>query len=216
LAIDQADIDRYLGVIGERVEAMRSGSQWLLDSLAAMKDRGTKVERLAALTGATHKRQISGEPVSHWELATLDESGHWSQHYRRVEQIMNTDLLTVREGEPVELVAHLMDWKRVHHVPVEDERHRLVGLVTQRSLLRLIGQISWRQSQVIPVGQIMIRNVVTVHPSASTLEAIALMKRHRITCLPVVDGDRLVGLISERDFMEMSRSLLEDALGDQA
>ncbi len=51
---------------------------------------------------------------------------------------MSTDLLTVREDEPIDLVANLMDWHRIHHVPVEDNEHRLVGLVSHRPLLRFL------------------------------------------------------------------------------
>ena len=52
---------------------------------------------------------------------------------------MTTDLFTVHEDDPVELVANLMDWERIRHVPVEDHEHRLVGLVSYRALLRLLG-----------------------------------------------------------------------------
>ncbi len=51
---------------------------------------------------------------------------------------MTTDLITVGEDEPIDLVARLMDWHHIHHIPVEDERHRLLGLVSHRSLLRFL------------------------------------------------------------------------------
>ena len=51
---------------------------------------------------------------------------------------MTTDLFTVHADDPVEMVANLMNWERIRHVPVEDHEHRLVGLVTYRAVLRFL------------------------------------------------------------------------------
>ena len=58
----------------------------------------------------------------------------------------------------------------------------------------------------------MTRNVHTVTPETPTLEAIALMRKYQISCLPVVDRGRLVGILTERDFVRIARPLLEDFL----
>ena len=55
-------------------------------------------------------------------------------------------------------------------------------------------------------------NPVTVPPETSSLEAIRTMRRHGIGCLPVVQDDRLVGIVTESDFLGVSRSLLEQQL----
>ena len=78
--------ERYLGVVEERVRTRRTGSRWLLCSLAAMKDTGTQGERLNALTAATVARQTTGAPVAEWEPARLDEGGGWQHNYLKVEQ----------------------------------------------------------------------------------------------------------------------------------
>lgn len=74
LSLDRDDVDRYLGVMEERVSSARTGAQWLLDSCAAMKDRGGRVERMAVLTAATLARQIEGRPVHEWTLAEPSET----------------------------------------------------------------------------------------------------------------------------------------------
>ena len=51
---------------------------------------------------------------------------------------MTTDLFTVNQDDVVDMVACVMDWKHIRHVPVEDDDRHLVGLVTHRSLLRLL------------------------------------------------------------------------------
>jgi CBS domain-containing protein len=213
LEIDRPDVDRYLGVIQERVERLRTGSQWMIDSLAGMGDEGTKAERMAALTLGAVRRQSENVPVARWDFAGLQEGGGWRRHYSSVRQLMTTDLFTVHEDELVDLVAALMDWEHIRHVPVEDDRHRLVGLVTHRTLLRLMAQGRIDRSEPIPVSEIMHRGVITITPETSTLEAITLMKDHRIGCLPVTGEDgKLLGIVTERDFMTMAGQLLEESL----
>ena len=208
-----ADIDRFLGVIEERVESKMTGSQWVLTSLAGMKDHGTPGERLSALTAATVNRQKEGKPIATWELATLEEAGGWKQHYLKVEQFMTTDLFTVHEDEPIDLVASLMDWERIRHVPVEDHDSRLVGLISYRALIHLLAQgRPETDGPPVPVGDIMKKDPFTVSPETSSLEALELMRGRRIGCLPVVKDGRLVGIVTERDFMDIAGELLEEKL----
>ncbi len=213
MGIDSADTDRYLGIVEERVESQQTGSQWMIDSLIHMGEEGTKAERLAALTLATIERQRTNRPAHEWHPASLAEAGGWEKHYSKVRHFMITELFTVHEDELVDLVAALMDWEHIRHVPVEDDRHRLVGLVTHRTLLRLLAQGRITTGHPIPVSEIMHRELVTIGPDTPTLDAIRLMKEHKVGCLPVVDDEqRLIGIITERDFLTMSAQLLEEGL----
>ena len=211
--IDRADIDRYLGTVRDRVESRQTGARWALGSLAGMGRDGTREERLAALVAGTYDRQSTGQPVHEWDLAELAEGGGMRSSYLRLEQYMTTDLLTVNEDESIELVANLMDWHRIHHVPVEANDHRLVGLVSHRPLLRFLASEEARQADgPIPVSRVMQTDLVTGTPEMTTLDAIELMRQRRISSLPVVQDDRLVGIITEHDFMRVASVLLEDML----
>lgn len=131
----------------------------------------------------------------------------------RVEQYMTTSLFTVHEDELVGMVAFLMDRKQIRHVLVEDDEHRLVGLVSYRSLLRLMAEgYDQVSDEAPPVKMIMERDPVSVAPETPTLEAIDLLRRHRVSCLPVVKHGKLVGIVSERDFMPIAYELLEEKL----
>jgi CBS domain-containing protein/gamma-glutamylcysteine synthetase len=211
--IDSGEAETYLGIVEERVRAGRTGAQWLLSSFADMGGKGPLAERLSALTAATVNRQREGAPAHLWPLARLEESGGWKQNYLRVEQYMQTDLITVSQDEPVDLVAQLMDWNRSRHVLVEDEANRLVGLVSQRALLRLIGTYHPEQMDgPLAVSEVMQPNPVTVAPETTTLEAIGLMRRHRVSCLPVVKNGHLIGIVTEDQYMEIAGRLLEQKL----
>jgi len=180
-----------------------------------MDQEGTLEERMAALVAAMVDRQDAGRPVHEWEEATLGEGGGLKPSYMRVEQYMVTDMRTVNEDEPIDLVANLMDWNHLYHIPVEDNDHRLVGLVSHRPLLRFLASDEARRADgPIATREIMERDLITVGPSTGTLEAIDLMRKHGISCLPVVQDDRLIGLITEHDFMRVARVLLEEMLSE--
>jgi len=214
--IDEEDRDRYLGVIADRVRSGNTGSRWLLRSVAEMKNHGTRTEQLAALTAGMVERQHDGKPVHAWELATLGEAGGWKLNYMRVEQYMTTSLFTVNEDELVDLVAFLMDRKQIRHVLVEDHAHELVGLVSYRSILRLVAEGRDDPKEAAwPVKEIMERDPVTVSPDTPTPVAIDLMRDNRVSCLPVVKDGKLVGLVSERDFMPIAYQLLEERLAEE-
>ena len=215
--LDTGDIDRYLGIIEERCKRGRTGARWVLDSLSAMGDKGTKDQRMVALVRAMQKRQESGDPVHTWELADTGEFEGWKESYVTVGQFMTTDLFTVHPEDVVDLAASLMDWRHIRHVPVEDNDGLLVGLVSHRTLLRLVGQgMRGKERTPVAVKDIMIQDPVTVTPQTPTLEAIELMRRHRIGSLPVVEEPRrLVGIITERDLIRVAAMLFEKHLREQ-
>ncbi len=211
--LPETEIERYLGVIHARVASHHTGAQWMVQSLAMMRDQGTPSERLNAVTAATIARQKTKLPVHEWEPARLEEAGGWERNLLKVEQYMTTDLFTVQEDEPLDLVAGLMEWEHIRHVPVEDHKHRLIGLVSYRALLRLLARGGLTGEGIKgAVADVMLKTLVTIDPEASTLEAIAKMRKHRIGCLPVVKDGKLVGIITERDFMDVSAELLEQKL----
>jgi len=215
--VDEADVDRYLGIIYERVKTGQTGSQWQLDSLDAMKEKsgGKRAERLTALVAAMVDRQTGGDPVHEWPLARMSEGAPRERMERtRVEHYMATDLFTVHENEPVEFVACLMDWQHIRQVLVEDEQHRLVGLVSHRSLLRYLAERNAdrdREAAPVPVREVMVEDPVSVSPEMPTAEAVALMRERQIGALPVVREDQLVGIVTERDFIEIAGQLLDDS-----
>ncbi len=208
--VDEADIARYLGIIDARMRSGRTGARWLTQSLHAMKDNGSAGQRQAALVAATVNRQREGKPVSEWEHAKLEEAGQTKHTYQRVEQFMTTQLFTVEADDAVDLVANIMSWERVRYVLVENKAHELVGLVSHRAVLRFLtnGGIT----KDVPVSELMRTDVLTVTPETPTLEAISLMKDKRIGCVPVLLDQKLVGVLTEENFLKIARDLLEQQL----
>lgn len=211
--VKREDIDRYLGVIKERVKSGQTGANWMLRSLAAMKDQGTRDIRHRALVKTILWRQQTGEPIHLWPVIETNETQDWHHSYQTVGQFMSTDLFTIQPDDLIDLAANMMDWRHIRHVPVENEEGKLVGLLSHRALLRRLAQgKGGEHAEPIAVRSIMKPNPVTATPQTPTLEAIALMRQHRVGCLPVVDGENLVGIVTAQDFLEISAQLFEQHL----
>lgn len=208
--VDGDDIATYLGVIQARAESGRTGAQWILDSVEALPPDVGREEGPSALVAAMYEHQVLDEPGHTWGPAELAEApSQWRADYETVGQIMSTDLFTVRPDDIVDLAASVMDWRHVRQVPVEDERGRLVGIVSHRSLLRLLVRGQAKDREPVAVSQIMTRDPVAVTRETPTLEAMRLMRERGVAALPVVDDGFLVGILTERDLMELSGRLLE-------
>ena len=210
--VDTSDINRYLGVIDERVQSGRTGAQWMLRSLSATEGSGLKDTRYRMLTSTILERQKEGKPVHTWPIIEATEDDDWRSSYQTVGQFMATDLFTVRPDDLVDLAASVMDWRHIRHVPVEDEHGHLVGLITHRALLRLLSRGTQSQSaNPLTVREIMVTNPVTVSSTTPTLEALELMRQNKVGCLPVVDDGQLVGIVTSYDFLDASARALQRA-----
>jgi CBS domain-containing protein/gamma-glutamyl:cysteine ligase YbdK (ATP-grasp superfamily) len=211
--VDANEIDKYLGIVEERVRSGRTGARWMLNSLAALNDHEPGDMRARTLTATILARQKENKPVHEWKLAAAGELTDWSQSYQTVGQFMATDLFTVRPDDLVDLAASLMDWRHIRHVPVEDEDGRLVGLVTHRGLLRLLSRGPNAPSgSSLTVREIMKPNPTSVSSTTPTLEAIEIMRRAGIGCLPIVDNNQLVGIVTSYDFLTATASLFKHHL----
>lgn len=130
-----------------------------------------------------------------------------------VKHIMTAEVVTFFEEQTIPLAEDVMRIHRFRHLPVIDAERRLVGLVTQRDLLR--GQISVltgltdaerraRQEEV-RISQLMTQDVWTVGPYVLASHAGQTLLDHKYSCLPVVDDQGvLCGILTERDFLRFA------------
>jgi CBS domain-containing protein len=204
--IDTHDVDRYLGILEERVASGQTGARWLLDSLDNM-DRRRSDECFRTVTANMLEYQLAGTPVHAWKIARSGTVADVRESYRTVGQFMVTDLFTVHPEDLIDLAASVMDWEHLRHVPVEDHQGHIVGLVTYRRLLRMVGQS--RGQKPVAVREVMRTDLTTVTPETPTRKAMEIMRTSKVGCLPVVQDGRLVGLVTESDFMQVAWKLLD-------
>ena len=209
--VDQADVDRYLSVIEERVGSRQTGAQWMINSFQALDEQPREI-RTRLIARELLDRQQEHEPVHRWPVLEAKESDDWGQRYQTVSQLMTTDLFTLAPDDLVDLAASVMAWKHIRHVPVEDAEGRLVGLVSHRALLKLLARGTSTQTSQVTVKDIMTLNPLTVTSTTPALEAMDIMRTNRVGCLPVLDEGRLVGIVTSYDFLDASARLFREHL----
>jgi len=207
--VKKEDIEKYLGIIEERNATRHTGANWILNSYTNL-SKGVMTEaRSSTITAAMVKHQKTGKPVHEWSLACKDDVLEWSPATLLIEEFMTRDVFTVSKDDIPELVANIMDWQKVRFIPVEDDKGRLVGLVSSRMLIRhLLQKIEQPDQPPITVGDLMIKNLITITPEKTVQEAMQVMQDKNAACLPVVKNDKLVGIISEGNFLNVTKSLI--------
>jgi len=131
-----------------------------------------------------------------------------------VEEVMSTGVFTLGRNEKLSVADDLMKQERIRHIPVLDSDGELCGILTQRDLfrgilLRSLGYGSRAEQKMLDslsVKDAMHDEVVSISPDSPLSDAANLMLSNKVGCLPVVDGERLVGLISEADFVKQFAS----------
>lgn len=126
-----------------------------------------------------------------------------------VADLMSKEMLTLGRNDTLSIADDLMKQKRVRHLPVLDDYGDLCGIVTQRDLfrgavLRSLGYGSRAEEMMLAslaVKDAMTEDPITVGPDTLLADAARLLLEHSIGCLPVLDGGRLVGILTEGDFV---------------
>lgn len=118
--------------------------------------------------------------------------------------------VVVAPTDTVYRALQLMAENNVGSVVVSEGGH-MVGIFTERDYCRKI-ILMGRSSLNTPVGEIMTRNMITVRPNQTLEECLELMTKYHIRHLPVEEGEKLVGIISMRDVMQMLISIKEDRI----
>lgn len=208
--VNKKDIDRYLDIIEERAKRHMNGARWQLRAFTKLKKEVVRDEALTVLTAAIVKNQIEEKPVHTWDMPELGDLQEYRPAKLRVEEFMDTDLFTVQKDDIIELVAELMDWRKIRYMPVEDSKGNLSGLITSRLLLRYFTRRNHPSAKnATMVKDIMIKDPITVDPKASIVEAMKIMREKQIGCLPVVKDGELIGIITEMEFLRISGRLIE-------
>lgn len=132
-------------------------------------------------------------------------------------EIMTEHPFTLGPQNSVKQAMDLMQQERIRHIPIVDDHHQLLGLVTlsdilatrESKLLLINPEREAEFTDSVQLDEIMTRQVASVDPHAGIKEAALYLQRHKYGCLPVVQGRKLVGIVTESDFIAVAINLLE-------
>jgi len=207
--IDKDDVKKYLSIIEQRAKLHMNGARWQLRAYTKLIGETNPDEALSCLTAAIINNQQKDIPVHKWKLPDLSELKDYRPSKIKVEEFMETDLFTVQQEDIIELVAEMMDFRRIRFMPVENTKGKLIGLVTLRLIMRHLMKRNKLKGKAVKVKDIMIKKPKTIGPDATILEALDLMRKGEVGCLPVVQKGELVGLVTTMNFLRISNRLIE-------
>lgn len=199
--INAQEIDTYLNVIEKRVTNNITGSKWQVRSYRKLRKTVSKDESTMLMAYKMYKNQQTNKPVYQWKLPNTKVLNR-IHRYDKIYKAMTTELFVVNENDLVELVAKIMEWKNIHHLPVVNKFNKITGLITKTNLLNYVKK---SDSDLIVAKDFMIKDVITVHPELSITEAKVIMAENKIGCLPVVDTHTLVGIFTKNDLKRIEK-----------
>lgn len=198
----KSSANELLGIIEKRVSTNRNGAKWMLTNFSTLLKGSTANEASHNITEAIYYNQMTSLPVHKWKDLKLDEN-YAQKKYSKVRDIMSTELYIAQEDDIVELAINMMDWKNIRSIPVENERNELVGLVTARELLKYHTLPDGKKPETIK--DIMETKFNTIAPDADTHDVANLLAETRASCILVVEGKHLTGLVCESDIIQVAK-----------
>ena len=125
-----------------------------------------------------------------------------------VADVMVAKVVTLSTHHGLDEAVRLMNDRHFRHCVVVDAHGRLVGVISDRDVLRSLARSS--NSRAKSLDQIMTRNPITVKRDTSILDAVSKILSKRINCLPVVDDDGAIcGIVTSTELLKSYQQLLE-------
>ena len=199
--VSAASIDELLGIIEKRLTKNSNGAKWMIQNFTTLLKRSTANEASRSITKAIYHNQMKSTPVHKWK--NIDDAALEDyKKFRKVSDIMETDLYIARENDLIDLIINMMDWKNIRSIPVENAKNELVGLITVRDILKYL--TLEEASRPETAAELMSANYIQVQSNMSTEDAIDLLAETRAGCLLVVEEKHIEGIVSESDIVQVA------------
>jgi CBS domain-containing membrane protein len=131
-----------------------------------------------------------------------------------VSEIMTTYVITLKADDTLKTARELMSKKKIRHIPIVNEKLNVVGLLSQRDLLKSAGSnidnnLNKTELPEVLISEVMTKKIKFIYPDDRLITAGVLMEKNKFGCLPVIDDEKLVGIITDTDFVAVAINLLE-------
>ncbi len=122
-----------------------------------------------------------------------------------LEEIMVRNVITLTEQDTIQQAFEVMQINKIRHLPIIDNEHRLIGLVSNQDIRNAMPSIFRSTFHVEdlqkPLSTIMKTKIITAHPLDFIEEISVIFYDNKIGCMPIVQNDKLVGIITETDIL---------------
>jgi CBS domain-containing membrane protein len=133
-----------------------------------------------------------------------------------VKDIMTKDVYVLHANDDLDLVQTLIKSRHTRYIPIVDNKGFFVGLITHRDLLSLIvSRLATMNNNGheslnchVPIRKIMQNGIMTADPEMNLFSALSIFLKNPVGCLPVVSKRKLVGILTEADFLRLTYDYL--------
>jgi CBS domain-containing protein len=205
IGIPKEEYQVYLDTIDQRVAKKQTGASWIIDSLRSLRSKHTVDESLLIITQQMKENCLGTTPIHHWKLPNGSTLVQIPNRYERVDSIMITNLVTVREDDALDFAETLMKWHNFHHLPVENVSGEISGIISARDIEGF--RSSHVKDEDTLVHTCMTSDIITVTPETSLEKAEKVMLANEIGSMPVVRDNRVIGIITANDIRNLQKKL---------
>jgi CBS domain-containing protein len=214
------EITKYLGIIEHRAVKRMTGSRWQKQTFRSADPSLELLQKQTALTAKMWEYQQTGLPVADWQVAKLVPLPQPSIFNERVDLLMTTDLISVLADDLLAVVQQIMNWRGIRHIPVEDEKGNILGIITNNDMARFceehrcqdVMEVRRNDGEHFTAADLMVREPVCVAPETTAHEARQLMLERQIGCVPVVRDKKLMGLLTREDILRLDEKARCDSV----
>ena len=198
--INESSIKELIGIIEKRVAKKTNGARWIRKNFTTLSEGSTASEASRNITEAIYHNQMTSKPVHQWKDVDLNKE-YSKKKFKRVNDIMETNLYIAKEDDLIDLAINMMDWKNIRNIPVENQKNELVGVLTPRELIKFY---TAPEGKYETVGELMREDYATISHAASTAELVDLLAETRASCILVTEGKFLAGLVEQGDIIQVA------------
>jgi len=195
VGIDHKEASHYLEIIRKRVEKEQTGASWMVNNFNKIKKHSTNRRAAFYITREMLSLQEENIPVHEWGNVKGDTRPTDVYDYS-VADLMDTNLHLIHEEDPILLVDKLLRWQDVNYLMVENDDHKLTGIVS----LKQTQSIDEPQKSTKAVKEVMLNDFMTTLSDTEAFSAYQIMKVYKVNVLPVLNDKKLVGIIRKEDF----------------
>lgn len=122
-----------------------------------------------------------------------------------IEDIMIKDVITLQKNATLQQAIDLVKQKKIRHIPIIDDEQQLIGLLCDVDIRSATPSIfhleEYKEDLLKPISDIMITDVYTAHPLDFVEEIAFVFYEQKISCMPVIRENKLVGIVTETDLL---------------
>ncbi|WEU40748.1 MAG: CBS domain-containing protein [Candidatus Odinarchaeum yellowstonii] len=131
----------------------------------------------------------------------------------KINEIMKSPVVTCGENDTIARVRNLMLNKNVSRIIIIDRDEKPIGIITQKDIIRILNKSTpvWRRRSLdsVTVKNYMSKPLITESPEVDVINAVLKLKETGFSSLPIVSGNKLVGILSKTDIVQALPKLLD-------